>query len=257
MLIRASEQGHDDPADDIDPPEHQESEDGEDPSDDPAGEEPEDDGHDEDPDAGEEPEPRREQSRGSERIRNQAKLNREEREARERAERRAEEAERRAQEAERRASDTRSREEAEEERQALAAMSDQERNTYMLAKQVRGLQGQQNAAALLNQDTRDANRFASYIAREPRFTKYADEVDRIANEAISRGQFVARDLILNQLIAADVRKNGNNVTKQRKEAKQRIDNERGRSGSARSDAGSRGGSRLTLAQRMERDDPAI
>lgn len=203
----------------------------------------------------EDPEPQR-QSRGSERIRRQAELNRQERERAEAAERRAAEAERRAIAAEAAAAARENARTDAEERAAMDAMSNDERTTYLMAKELKALKQTVGSTQLIGADARDSAKFSSYLARNPRFEKYADRVEQIVGDAIGKGQFISRDLVLNQLIATDVR-NGKTNDVQRTAAKKRVENARGRTTTTRSDAGRRSGGKESHVARMEREDILI
>lgn len=197
------------------------------------------------------------QSRGSERIRRQQEANRAERERADRLERELAELRGRSFAQDQARSDEQRRRDEAEERAALEAMSESERNLYQVAKQNRGLQQNFTQLQRQMQDSTDANKFSAFLAREPRFSKYADRVEQLANEAARNGQFLARDLILNQLIAQDVRNGKQATQRQKDEARDRVNRARGNSGAARSNVSgsSRGGK--SHVQRMEDADFAI
>lgn len=209
--------------------------------------------------------PPQRQSRGSERIRRQAELNRQERERAEQERERAEAAERRAEEAERRAAAAeaaaqereRARSEA-EERAAMEAMSEEQRATYLVAKNQKRLEGQFQQLARSQQDGTDRVGFNAILQANPQFKKYQAEVERMAREVANAGGFLSREVILDTLIGRDLR-NGSAGKKQREEGRERIQEARGKvpNRSQRSNVADRGGKKLTLAQRMERDNPII
>lgn len=248
------EDEHEDTQDDqVDQP-HDEAEDDADPEqEDPQGED--DDQQDDQPD---DAEPQR-QSRGSERIRKKANEAREAADRAAAAERRAEEAERRAAEAERRVTERTQAEVDAEERAAMAAMSDAERTQYLLAKELKGVKSTLGGVQLANAYGRDASSFDRFIARNPRYEKYCDRVEQVVGQAERQGQFLSRHLVFKQLLADDVLNGKANNDQQRRDAKRRVDNARGRGSSARSDAGprERTSGKGTHVARMERDDPVI
>lgn len=213
-----------------------------------------DDQSDQDP-GDEDPEPQRQQARGSDRIRNQARLNREDREARAAAEARANDAERRAAAAEAAASARTQAAADAEERAVMDAMSDGERTTYLLAKQVKQLNGGLADMRLQTQHDNDRADFRALLAANPRFEKYRDKVEDMVRQVRQSGGFLAREVILDTLIGRDVRTN-KNTDKQRKDAKDRVDAARGNTRTQRSDT--RGNpKRGTHRERMEREDPLI
>lgn len=248
--------GADDPGAADDTPEGDEPEGDQPEGDEPEGDEPEGEDADHGDPGDEDQQPQ--QSRGSRRIQEQARINREIRERAEAAERRAADAEARAaarEDVERRAAEQR---EAAEEREALASMSEEQKAVYQLAKGHRKLDQQLAALGTQSRDADDRAAFSDYINSDEgkRFSKYRGEVDQLVRQARAAGQFVSREIVLNQLIARDVR-NGKSVDTQRAAAKKRVDNARGRTTSQRSDAGGGGNKKLNHVQRMEKADIAI
>ncbi len=238
----------------VDPPEPEEE------IEDAEGDEPEGEPEGDDADHGDpgdtDPEPQ--QSRGSRRIQEKAREAREQRERAEAAERRAIEAEARAQanaDQQRQAAEQR---EAAEEREALSSMSDEQRAVYQLAKGHKKLDNQLARLASQSQDADDRASFSDYINSDDgkRFAKYRSEVDQLVRQARNQGQFVSRELVLNQLIARDVRK-GKSVEVQREAGRKRVEAARGRSTSTRSDAGGGSTKKLNHVARMEKGDFAI
>lgn len=235
---------HDDPPDDQDLPDDQDQDDDQDDQS----------GHDH----GDEDQAQQRQSRGSERIRRQQELNRQERERADRLERElAEERARSAARAEFEQTQLRQREAAEEQ-QAMAAMSDGERATYLMAKELKGLKGALAQQQRQSQDSTDRIGFDAMLRANPRFEKYRAKVEDMARQVSSQGGFLAREIILDTLIGRDLR-TSNSGQRQREEARERVDNARGQNRSPRGDAPPqrRNNGKLTLAQRMERDDPVI
>ena len=141
----------------------------------------------------------------------------------------------------------------------MAAMSDGERTTYLMAKELKGVKTTLGSVQLANADARDSSSFDRFLARNPRYERYVDKVEQIVGQAQRQGQFVSRHLVFKQLLADDVLAGRPGADKQRKDARQRIDNARGRGTQRRSDAGGaeRSRGKGSLTERMERDDPLI
>lgn len=145
-----------------------------------------------------------------------------------------------------------------DERAALAAMTDQEKTQYFMAKEIRHLKQQVGQVGLQTHDATDRASFSAYLTANPRFEKYRDEVERLHREHAARGGGpVNREFLLSLVVGQAVLKAKPSVAKQKRAAAQRVNGQRVGGGSVRSNTGaakSKGGS---LVQRMEEQDIAI
>lgn len=196
-------------------------------------------------------------SRGQQRIRNQARINREAEERARLAETALAEERARRDERDRLTQAAAAQREAEEERAAMAAMSDAERATYLMAKELKQLKNGQIAAERRTADMLDRSSFDNLLAAKPNLAKHRDKVERMYNDIQRSGGFLARKVILQTVLGEELL-NGATTGRQRDEARGRVERERVQNRTPRGGAVPRGDNRkLSLVQRMERDDLKI
>jgi len=152
-------------------------------------------------------------------------------------------------------------EEARAEREALAAMNDDQRATYLLAKETKQVKDNQARTQVLLQSSTDQSAFSRTLTRKPGFAKYEDEVERRHQAMLAQGQFVQRQIILQHLIGERAL-NNEGAQNQKQGAQRRLQQQRnvstGRGG--RGDAGGgqpQKGARSSTVSRAEREDWAI
>jgi hypothetical protein len=144
-----------------------------------------------------------------------------------------------------------------EEREALANMTDDQRVTYQLAKQVKDTQNGMAQIQHMTKSAADQAKFDRLLTRKPQFEKYADEVDRRHQNTLSQGAFVPREAILAHLIGEQTLKS-DKVSGQKDAAKRRVQQARGNTGrAARGDTTGRATTGKSVVQKAEEADWAI
>lgn len=258
MKLRASEQDADDQLDDQisggndrddgDNTNDQHLDDNRDDGADDAGDQNSDDG--EDNDAGEDRQ--RDSRRAIEERAAEARAERE-RLARERGELEGERRARDRADAERRRQD-----EDRREQEAMATMTEEQRNQYLLAKEVKVTKDNQAATNLLLVSSTDQNKFSRTMRNKPQYAKYEDEVEQRHQDALARGNFVQRDVLLAHLIGEKALQ-AKDTNDQKDRGKRRVQEQRGQRSSARGDRSSQGDNRGkgNVVSRAEREDWAI
>lgn len=152
---------------------------------------------------------------------------------------------------------TRQAEEARREEAALANMTQEQRDMYALAKQVKGTNDSVAQMRALTQSATDQGRFDRLLTRKPQYEKYADEVERRHQNTLSGGAFVPREAILAHLIGEAALK-AERVDNQRQAAGRRVREARGQTGrAARGDSTGRTTTGKSVVQRAEEADWAI
>lgn len=147
------------------------------------------------------------------------------------------------------------------EREAMSAMTDEQRATYLLAKETNNLKQGQAHTQLLIQSSTDQSKFGRMLNGKPQFAKYEDEVERRHQSILARGGFTDRQTILAHLIGERALKS-ENVQKQKTQARARVQAQRSAPArGARGDAGDgtprNSNQRSSLISKMERDNPII
>jgi hypothetical protein len=147
-----------------------------------------------------------------------------------------------------------------QEREAMAGMDENQRATYLVAKETQQLRNSNAHTQVLLRSNSDQNAFGRVIARKPQYAKYEAEVEARHQQLLAGGGFATRQMILEQLIGEKALK-AENVQNQKRDAKQRIQAQRGGNGGGRAVRGDAGGQnkqqRANLVSRMERDNPVI
>lgn len=152
--------------------------------------------------------------------------------------------------------------EAAEEREALAGMTEDQRATYLLAKETRNLKAQSARTDLLLRSNGDQVAFGRVLQRSPQFAKFEAEVERRHQSILNTGGFTTRQIILEQLIGERALKGQGVVSQQKQRAQQRVQSQRSGTGGGRGARGDGGTQRTSngrdsLVSRMERDNPVI
>jgi hypothetical protein len=143
------------------------------------------------------------------------------------------------------------------EREALAAMTDDQKAIYQLAKQTKTAQDGITQMRAMTQSASDQSKFDRLLTRKPQFEKYADEVDRRHQTALNGGAFVPREAILAHLIGEQTLKS-ERVQGQKDAAQRRVRDARGNTGrAARGDSTGRANTGKSIVQRAEEADWAI
>ena len=147
-----------------------------------------------------------------------------------------------------------------EERDLRAAMSDEQRITYDMAKEIKVAKDGSRAAGLMAKSSADSNKFGRLLMRKPEYVKYEDEVERRHQATIAQGGFIDRQEILAHLIGTKAIA-AESSKQQKNQARGRINEQRSRAGgggTVRGNVSSRaeGGGR-TVSQRAEREDWSI
>ncbi len=146
--------------------------------------------------------------------------------------------------------------EAEEERAALAVMNDQEKAMYHMAKEVRNLKAALPNVQLQLQDGNDKASFSSYVTANPKYQRYAADVEKAHGEFTKLGQFVQRRAVL-AFVVGNAVLNSKEPGKQKRAAAGRVRAQTTRGSGVRSDTGGTRSSKGSLVSRMERDDVPI
>lgn len=182
------------------------------------------------------------------------------REVREIADRAAEldRRERNLQEADQRKAQETAQQEAQREQELLAAMDDAQKTQYIIAKRVVGLEKTIKQGEASAFDRADKAEFDVKFATQPRYKKYASEVERGYQELRKQGTQISRTAVLHFLVGKAIVEGGAAAhQKQRRAGAKRIAEARGKGGGGRSDVG--GGSRSggSVVNRAEKEDWAI
>lgn len=154
------------------------------------------------------------------------------------------------------------REDQRREEELVATMTEEQRTSYLLAKEVKNTKQNQQQTNMLLHSSTDQNKFGRLLSRKPQYAKYEDEVEQRHQQILSQGGFTPRDLILKVIIGekALAAESGTRVKEQKQQAQRRVQAQRGetRARGTRGDSGSRGTrSGETLAQRAERENWTI
>lgn len=150
----------------------------------------------------------------------------------------------------------RQREEEEKERNLLAQMNEGEQAQYLLAKKITGIERtlhQTNADTIDRADKIESDKYLT----QPRYKKYAADVERAYHELRRQGTQVSRVAVLDYIVGKELRLRGEaEGDRQRQEGQKRIARARGKPGRAQSDVG--GGRRQTsVVSRAETEDWVI
>lgn len=152
------------------------------------------------------------------------------------------------------------RAEEQREQEQLAAMSESERITYHMAKEIKKTQ---NMVADMRRQTFDATDRATFHAKysgNTKLKKFVDQAEKVYQGLVRSqpGIETNRETVLAYVIGQEMLNNGGNIAAQvRRQGQRRINGARATPGSARSNVSSSSGNRGSLTARMERDDPAI
>ena len=147
--------------------------------------------------------------------------------------------------------------ERQKEDELLSGMTPQEQAMYTMAKRIVGVEKtvQQSSSQAL--DATDRAEFRRYEA-DPRFKKYAGEVERAYQQLRSQGTQISRVAVLDYLMGKALREKGEvAAAKQRKEGASRVASRRGAPASTRSNVAGNASRRTTLVDRAEREDWTI
>jgi hypothetical protein len=218
----------------LDPNDPQDPEDPEDPED--PGEDPQD------------PEPPRQLSRSERRIQALNEATRQEKERADRMEREIQELRSGRAQPQQNQSMT-----AEQERQMLDAMTPDERSEYRLNKALNEMRVQNAQTQFQLADQSDKAIFDAKAANDPRYKRYAGEVEQRLADLRKNGQNVAREALLYYVIGEKVvKRNEADISKQRKRGQENIARQRAPAGNSRGDVGaSRTRSGNSPASRLE------
>ena len=145
------------------------------------------------------------------------------------------------------------------EQQLMDQMQPHEKAMYVMAKQIKALEGKLNNSNASSFDQVDRQAFEKY-AQDKRFSKYAADVERGYQELRKQGTQISRVAVLDYLLGKAVRERGSTeVSQQRQRGAERVSSARGPSGSTmRGNApatGPRG--RRSTVDRAESEDWAI
>jgi len=147
--------------------------------------------------------------------------------------------------------------EKQKEDELLSGMTLQEQAMYTMAKRIVGVEKtvqQSNASAL---DATDRAEFRRY-EQDPRFRKYAGEVERAYQQLRNQGTQISRVAVLDYLMGKALREKGEGqASRQRKEGASRVAARRGAPASTRSNVSGTASRRTSLIDRAEKEDWAI
>lgn len=132
-----------------------------------------------------------------------------------------------------------------------------ERVQFRMAREIKKTQASVQALAANNFDVADRADFRAKYSNHPRFSKFVDDVEKRYESLKGRGVSFPREAVMAYVLGERLLKNGGKAAvQQKRKAAKRIDRERGRASSTRSNA-SGGRERGSLVNRAERDDWAI
>jgi hypothetical protein len=95
-----------------------------------------------------------------------------------------------------------------ERQRRLAEMEPDERFQFLLTERDQALQAHINRLEFQMVQHTDKSSFETYLAANPEFKKYDQDVERIFHEAVQKGQPQSRTVILSWLIGEEVRTRG-------------------------------------------------
>jgi hypothetical protein len=110
-----------------------------------------------------------------------------------------------------------------EEEARVAEMSPEERSAYYLRKTERDLSFKIELMKFENHDNTDKFAFQAKAAKDPRYAKYADEVEKELAGLRRTGQNVPRELVLQFVIGRAVLKNEPKAKAQAAKAKENLE----------------------------------
>lgn len=140
-----------------------------------------------------------------------------------------------------------------QERDMLDAMTPDERSEYRLNKALGEVREQNARTQFQMQDQADKAIFDAKAANDPRYKRYAGEVETRLQQLRQQGQNVAREALLYYVIGEKVvKRNEADVSKQRKRGQENIARQRAPAANSRGDVGAtRSRSGNSPASRLE------
>lgn len=140
------------------------------------------------------------------------------------------------------------------ENELLSRMTEEQQVQYQMAKKLVGIENQLKSNNFAAQDATDRAE-AQRVLEQPRFKRFAGEVERGYRELTAKGVQISRLAVLDYLVGKSIREGGTKAaSKQRSEAQRRIEGARGKPGAGRSNVGAGTGRSQSVVRRAERED---
>jgi colicin import membrane protein len=156
----------------------------------------------------------------------------------------------------RRAEEKRQADEA-AERETLSRMTEDQQVQYHMAKKLVGIENQLKSNNFAAQDATDRAE-AARVLEQPRFKKFAAEVERGYRELTAKGVSISRLAVLDYIVGKSIREGGRQAaSKQRRDGERRIEKAQGRPGAGRSNVGGNVGRNASVVRRAEQEDWSI
>jgi hypothetical protein len=142
------------------------------------------------------------------------------------------------------------------ERETLSRMTEDQQVQYHMAKKLVGIENQLKSNNFAAQDAADRAE-AARVLEQPRFRKFAAEVERGYRELTAKGVQISRIAVLDYIVGKSIREGGRQAaSKQRRDGERRIESARGKPGAGRSNVGS-AGRNTSVVRRAEQEDWSI
>jgi hypothetical protein len=123
---------------------------------------------------------------------------------------------------------------AEEDR--LSLLDPQERAVYQANQQIRNLEYRLNQMEIQRTNDQDRANFHAKATHDETYGKYADEVEKMYQEGLSRGVSASREDLHSYILGKELKKDlATKVSKKKESANKRIDSVTSKSASARGD----------------------
>jgi hypothetical protein len=140
------------------------------------------------------------------------------------------------------------------ENDLLARMTEEQQVQYQMAKKLVGIENQLKSNNFAAQDATDRAE-AQRVLEQPRFKKFAGEVERGYRELTAKGVQISRLAVLDYLVGKSIREGGTKAaTKQRSDGQRRIESARGKPGTGRSNVGAGASRNASVVRRAESED---
>ena len=141
--------------------------------------------------------------------------------------------------------------EAAQERERLAIMTPEERTEYRLAKAERNTQRTLQNMQMQHQDALDKASYDAKATMDPRYKRYAPEVDKRLRDLRAQGQNVSRDALLKFILGEKLLERDAGATaKQKTAAGKRVANQAAPRMNGRTDVQRPSGRNLSLEKRL-------
>lgn len=136
----------------------------------------------------------------------------------------------------------------EEEQRRVSLMTQEEKMQYGMDKLSNGLRNLDQRHQFQMWEIQDKGSYDSKAENDPRYAKYAKEVEARLAESRRNGNNYPRSMVLQQIIGERVLLNGSKATKQRQEGQERIRRNTTKPANVRGERGSGGKQQLSEAE---------